>query len=154
MRRAPKQNLNIDWNRTYNTKQVCKIFRVSPRNLQYWSEQKILNPKLDDKKTAGGTIRSFGMRDLILVGVMVALKKKGLGLRKLRKIVALIQLDIFILLAGMKVPAAVKTTKTGNLIERHGVKVTIRKRLPHATRITTLRVPLRDILNRIERGRP
>ncbi len=152
-RRAPKQKqLNLDWNKTYNTKQVCKIFSVTPRNLQYWSEQKILNPKLEDKKTAGGTIRRFGMRDLILVGVMVALKKKGINLRKLRRVVEQITLHIGI---HLLTPLGIRGGNGRMYIPALAdcwIKVRYRSTGPNP--LPKLWVPLRDILNRIERGRP
>jgi len=171
-RRAPKQKeLKLDWNKTYKTKQVCKIFQVSPRNIQYWTEQKLLNPKLETGKAYehGGTIRSFGMRDLILVGVMVALKKKGLSLRKVRKVVLQIVPDIETLLLApegtrirfssrhkhktlamvkIKSKSAVFTPALGD------TWVKVRVRSTGATPKPAIFSSFRDILNRIERGRP
>ncbi len=158
MRKAltPKQKeLNLDWNKTYNTKQVCKIFSVTPRNLQYWSEQKILSPKLEDKKTAGGTIRRFGMRDLILVGVMVALKKKGLGLRKLRKVVGKIAEDVKTMVIRARFSNPYRRFGGLKQLPPLGVAwIKVRRRSTGPNPLPKLWVPLRDILNRIERGRP
>ena len=94
------------------------------------------------------------MRDMILVGVMVALKKKGLGLRKLRKVVPTITPDVTGLLLYPEGTRGFNKRGTKRVqlqppLNRVGVKVTIRKRLSNATRITTLKVSLRDILNRI-----
>lgn len=142
----------MDWTSTFKTEAVCRIFGVSKRNIQYWTEQKLLKPKIKSGESFGhgGTIRVFSMFDLVIVGVMVGLRKKGLSLIKVRKVMPYIigRLKQIMAKAVSKVPSlqlkAAITYEFDQSLIRTQVKVRSR------TKKLRIVLKVRDILNRIE----
>lgn len=137
----------LDWNRTFKTKELCKIFKVAPRAIQYWSEQKLLNPTLITG-VQGGSIRQFGMLDFIVLGIMLSLRRKNLSLIRVRAVVRMIQPEIkrrycgvFLRQSSRAEGAAFKATRKMN---RTAVKVACpTKNFWHIVKV-------RDILKRIK----
>jgi len=124
----------MDWTQTFKTEAVCRIFAVSKRNIQYWTEQKLLKPKMKTGKAFGhgGTIREFSMFDLVIVGVMVGLRRKGLSLIKVRKVMPYIV-------------AKLQPAKFDG-IRLNRMRVKVRSR----TKKIRIVLKVRDILKRIE----
>lgn len=74
--------------RTFTTKEVSKITGASLRQLQWWDERKVIKPRLE------GHDRRYTPAQLIQSAVIVALRRKGLSLQKIRRALRLLQREI------------------------------------------------------------
>jgi DNA-binding transcriptional MerR regulator len=64
------------------TKKVSELMGVSERQLQWWDERGIVSPMI-----AGGW-RCYSQNDIVMIGIIAELKRKGMTLVKVRKVIA------------------------------------------------------------------
>ena len=68
----------------FNTKMVCKIIGVSPRQIQHWDETELVKPSI--REAAGkGTVRLYSYTDLIQLKVVKTLRDHRISLQKIRR---------------------------------------------------------------------
>jgi DNA-binding transcriptional MerR regulator len=68
---------------TFGSRAVSEITGVSPRQIQYWDEQGIIQPSVREP-SGRGTVRLYSYLDLIQFRVVKALKDQGVSLQKIR----------------------------------------------------------------------
>ncbi len=73
---------------TLTSSEVCQIARVTPRQLQWWDERQIVCP------TRSGHKRIYRCQDVIAVLVATELRRKGLSLQKVRKVLRFVQREM------------------------------------------------------------
>jgi DNA-binding transcriptional MerR regulator len=66
---------------TFNTREVCQIARVTPRQLQWWAERGIVRPNREKRR------REYRTGDVIAILVTAELRRKGLSLQKSRRVI-------------------------------------------------------------------
>jgi len=71
----------LNRNPHFTSAQVVQITGITPRQLQWWDEQKIVVP------ARSGRNRSYTYEDLAELAVMSELRRKGFSLQQLRKVV-------------------------------------------------------------------
>jgi DNA-binding transcriptional MerR regulator len=72
--------------RAFTSEKVRALTRLSPRQLQYWDEQKFLSPSL--RRRAGkGRRRLYDFRDLVSLRVAADLRRAGVSLQLIRSAV-------------------------------------------------------------------
>lgn len=69
--------------RRYDTTAVARAAQISLRQLQWWDEQGLVSPPRD-----GNANRTYRTADVTAVLLIAALRKKGLSLQKLRRLLA------------------------------------------------------------------
>ena len=67
--------------RTFTTSEVCRIAKVSLRQLQWWDERKVVSPRHEGRK------RLYRPEEVLEVTVIAELRRKGFSLQKLRRVV-------------------------------------------------------------------
>jgi DNA-binding transcriptional MerR regulator len=72
----------------FGSADVCRIARVSPRQLQWWDEQKILSP------VQKGHRRVYLPEDVIGIIVSAGLRRKGFTLERIRPLLRLMRREI------------------------------------------------------------
>lgn len=70
----------------YTAKQVCKITRVDYSTLDYWVRTGFIKPSIDEGQGTGNK-RRYSFSDLVLIKVAASLRKDGVTLQKLRKVI-------------------------------------------------------------------
>ena len=74
-----------DWEEVgYGGPAVCKIVKISYRQLDYWARTDLLRPSLADA-AGSGTQRRYSYRDLVALKVIKSLLDAGLSLQTARK---------------------------------------------------------------------
>lgn len=76
---------------TYSTAQVSAITDVSLRSLQWWTETGIVHP--ENAGEGSGKVRQWSEDDLFRVLLVKSLRKKGLGLKRVRVILKKAPID-------------------------------------------------------------
>ena len=71
----------------FNPKEICQIFDVSYRQLQYWDKSDFIKPSYESKRK----FRSYTFSDLLLVQTAVALREKGNSIQKIRKTIQVME---------------------------------------------------------------
>lgn len=66
--------------RSFTTGQIVRMARITPRQLQWWDERKVVQPD------HSGWIRSYTADQALLLLVVAELRRKGLSLQKVRRI--------------------------------------------------------------------
>jgi DNA-binding transcriptional MerR regulator len=74
--------------RTFTSKEVVALTRISPRQLQWWDEQGIVVPGRDGHK------RSYSVDDLAEVAILCELRKRGFSLQKIRSVIRFLQKEL------------------------------------------------------------
>ena len=74
--------------RTFTSKEVVALTRISPRQLQWWDEQGIVVPARDGHK------RSYSIDDLAEVAILCELRKRGFSLQKIRSVIRFLQKEL------------------------------------------------------------
>ena len=74
--------------RTFTSKEVVALTRISPRQLQWWDEQGIVVPARDGHK------RSYSVDDLAEVAILCELRKRGFSLQKIRSVIRFLQKEL------------------------------------------------------------
>jgi DNA-binding transcriptional MerR regulator len=64
----------------FNSKEVSSIAQVSPRQLQWWDERRVISPK------KAGHRRLYEVEDVIDICVIAELRRKGFSLKKIRRV--------------------------------------------------------------------
>ncbi|MEE9585166.1 MAG: MerR family transcriptional regulator, partial [Candidatus Brocadiales bacterium] len=68
----------------FNTKAVCNVIGITPRQVQYWDETSFINPSIR-QATGHGSSRLYSFLDLVQMRVAKALLDGGVSLQKIRK---------------------------------------------------------------------
>jgi len=74
--------------RTFTSKEVVALTRISPRQLQWWDEQGIVVPARDGHK------RSYSVDDLAEVAILCELRERGFSLQKIRSVIRFLQKEL------------------------------------------------------------
>src|SRR5579884_2093196 len=69
----------------FTSAEVTQLTGITPRQLQWWDEQKIVVP------ARSGRNRSYSSEDLAELAVMCELRRKGFSLQQLRKVLRFLQ---------------------------------------------------------------
>ena len=67
--------------RTFSSREVCRIANVSLRQLQWWDECKVVSPQHE------GHRRIYLPEEVVTVALIAELRRKGFSLQKLRRVV-------------------------------------------------------------------
>ena len=67
---------------------VARLANVSPRQIQWWDERKLVMPRFE------GHRRLYTVNQLLEIKVIAVLKRKGLSLQRIRKILRSVQREI------------------------------------------------------------
>lgn len=68
----------------FNTKAVCSVIGITPRQVQYWDETSFIKPSIR-QATGHGSSRLYSFLDLVQMRVAKALLDGGVSLQKIRK---------------------------------------------------------------------
>lgn len=68
----------------FNTKAVCNVIGITPRQVQYWDETNFIKPSIR-QATGHGSSRLYSFLDLVQMRVAKALLDGGISLQKIRK---------------------------------------------------------------------
>jgi DNA-binding transcriptional MerR regulator len=68
----------------FNTKAVCSVIGITPRQVQYWDETDFIKPTIR-QATGHGSSRLYSFLDLVQMRVAKALLDGGVSLQKIRK---------------------------------------------------------------------
>jgi DNA-binding transcriptional MerR regulator len=71
----------------FSAPQACKLVGISYRQIDYWASTGLLRPSLVDAKGSGQR-RRYSYRDLVQLKVIRRLLDAGIGLVKIRRVVA------------------------------------------------------------------
>ncbi len=74
--------------RTFTSKEVVALTRISLRQLQWWDEQGIVVPARDGHK------RSYSLDDLAEVAILCELRERGFSLQKIRSVIGFLQKEL------------------------------------------------------------
>ncbi len=75
-------------NRTFTSKEVVALTGISPRQLQWWDERKIVVPSRE------GHRRIYSVDDLAEVAVLCELRQRGFSLQKIRRVIRFLQKEL------------------------------------------------------------
>ena len=76
--------LTLSMDAVFNSRSVCRIANVTPRQIQYWDETGLVKPSA--RSAAGkGTRRLYSFVDLVRLSVVRALIERGLAPHKIRR---------------------------------------------------------------------
>ena len=73
--------------RAFTSRTVCTLTGLTPRQLQYWDEKAFVPPSLRRRKGPGRR-RLYDFRDLVSLRVASDLRRQGISLQLIRKVVA------------------------------------------------------------------
>ncbi len=68
----------------FNTKTVCSVIGITPRQVQYWDETNFIKPSIREA-TGHGSSRLYSFLDLVQMRVAKTLLDGGVSLQKIRK---------------------------------------------------------------------
>ncbi len=74
--------------RLYASRDVCRLARISPRQLQWWDERNVASPRQDSRR------RAYLAEDVIGIMVIAELRRKGFSLQKIRGLLRLLRRGI------------------------------------------------------------
>ncbi len=95
----------------YNTKAVCRLTGLTPRQVDYWDRVHFIKPSLGEA-SGYGSVRLYSFTDLVQLKVAKTLIDDGISLRKIRGSVAYLKKnfpDVERPLAGMRLVTDGKT---------------------------------------------
>lgn len=69
----------------FTSRQVVALTGISPRQLQWWDEQRIVVPSRDGRR------RLYSLEDLSEIAVICELRERGFSLQRVRKVVRFLQ---------------------------------------------------------------
>ncbi len=73
---------------TFTSKEVVALTGISPRQLQWWDERRIVVPAREGHK------RIYGLDDLAEVAVICDLRQRGFSLQKIRRVIRFLQKEL------------------------------------------------------------
>jgi DNA-binding transcriptional MerR regulator len=73
---------------TFTSKQVAALTGISPRQLQWWDENRIVVPARD------GHRRVYSRDDVAEVAVICDLRRRGFSLQKIRRVIRFVQREL------------------------------------------------------------
>jgi DNA-binding transcriptional MerR regulator len=74
--------------RKFSSREVARISGVSIRQLQWWDERHLISPRRKDRR------RNYMLPELLEVMAVVQLKRKGLSLQKIRRVLRLLRSEV------------------------------------------------------------
>ena len=80
--------MGLDLKKNYSSREVASITGLSARQLQWWDARKLLKPSISPHRTAAGgfTERRYSPVDLFELAVLADLRRSGLSVAKLRRL--------------------------------------------------------------------
>src|SRR5260370_42203844 len=91
--------------RTYSSIEVADVAQVSLRQLQWWDERKVVSPRHE------GHRRVYFAAEVIEITVIAELRRKGVSLQKIRRVLRFLQKEI-----GRKLPQVLAPTSLPPLV--------------------------------------
>jgi DNA-binding transcriptional MerR regulator len=76
--------------RAFTADKVTKLTGLSRRQLQYWDEQRFLSPSVSSRG-GRGKMRLYSFRDLVSLRAAAALRRDGISLQQIRRVVEHLQ---------------------------------------------------------------
>ena len=73
---------------SFTTRDVVKLTGISPRQLQWWDERRIVVPARE------GHTRVYSLDDLAEVAVICELRERGFSLQKIRRVIRFLQKEL------------------------------------------------------------
>ena len=67
---------------------VARLAGVSPRQLQWWDERRVVSPRIEDHR------RVYISEQVLEILTVAALRRKGLSLQKIRKVLRLLRREL------------------------------------------------------------
>ena len=83
----PKSDAQLG-ERVFFSADVCKLASVSLRQLQWWDERKLVSPQKQDHR------RLYKPPQVLEVLTVAALRRKGMSLQKIRKVLRLMRAEL------------------------------------------------------------
>lgn len=74
--------------RTFTSREVVELTRISPRQLQWWDEQGIVVPARNGHK------RSYSVDDVAEVAILCELRERGFSLQRIRSVIRFLQKEL------------------------------------------------------------
>ena len=74
--------------RVLHSVDVARLSGVSLRQLQWWDERKLVSPRIEDHR------RLYTSEQVLEILIVAALRRKGLSLQKLRKVLRLVRREL------------------------------------------------------------
>jgi DNA-binding transcriptional MerR regulator len=78
----------------FTSKDVVALTGISPRQLQWWDERRIVTPSREGRR------RVYSMEDLTEIAVVCDLRRRGFPLQRVRKVIRFLQKEFGRRLAG------------------------------------------------------
>jgi len=85
---APRRRDTLIPQEGYNSSEVSRICGVSLRQLQWWDERNLVSPRQDYHK------RVYMAEEVVEISVIAELRRKGLSLKKIRRVLRFLQKDV------------------------------------------------------------
>jgi DNA-binding transcriptional MerR regulator len=73
---------------SWTSAEVSKLFGVSLRQLQWWDEKKVVSPRQEGHK------RLYQQEEIVEIGVIAELRRKGFSLQKIRRVLRFLQKEL------------------------------------------------------------
>jgi DNA-binding transcriptional MerR regulator len=96
----------------FPTTLAAKLTGVTPKTLENWAQRGFLKPSILDKPGHAGT-RIYSFRDLVVIRVVDDMRRKGIDIRHLRRVVEFLRQR----LAGADVVASTVLVTDGQMLE-------------------------------------
>jgi DNA-binding transcriptional MerR regulator len=74
--------------RTYRSTEVARLAQVTLRQLQWWDERKVVMPRHEGHK------RVYQLRETVEIMMIAELRRKGLPLQRIRRVLRLLQREM------------------------------------------------------------
>lgn len=74
--------------RVFLSADVRRLAGVSLRQLQWWAERKLISPRKDERR------RIYALEQVLEILTVAALRRKGLSLQKIRKVLRLLRREL------------------------------------------------------------
>ncbi len=83
--RKPAPEPPVEGERRFASSEVSRLSGVSLRQLQWWDERKVVTPRHE------GHRRLYSPEDVLEIGVIAELRRKGFSLQKIRRVLRFLQ---------------------------------------------------------------
>jgi DNA-binding transcriptional MerR regulator len=82
----PERGASVDW--LFLSADVARMAGISLRQMQWWDERKLVSPRIKDHR------RVYITEQVLEILTVAALRRKGLSLQRIRKVLRLLRRDL------------------------------------------------------------
>ena len=82
----PERGASVDW--LFLSADVARMAGISLRQMQWWDERKLVSPRIKDHR------RVYIPEQVLEILTVAALRRKGLSLQKIRKVLRLLRREL------------------------------------------------------------